>query len=284
MKWYSKYMDIYEKELDSISPSVFNEISGRMAEIQSSDPLVTVAVIAHNEETRLAACLWSLADQECKYPYEIVGVDNNSTDRTALVYEKCGIHSHSEKRQSPGWARAKGLENAKGRFTLTVDSDTMYPPHYVRIMTEQLLKDGIVGVCSIWSYYPDKDHSRFSLFSYELARDIYLWMQHFNRPELAARGAVFGHDTELARKVGIRTDLLRGEDGSLALGLKKYGKIKFIHKRKARPVTGYRSIDGDGSIFSRFIKVARMRMKSLLSMFTKTDTYKDSRDNLTGRE
>lgn len=280
MKWYSKFMDVYGKAIEDVSPSVFEEISGNMARLQSSEPLITVAVIAHNEEKRLAACLWSLSEQKCEYPIEIVGVDNNSSDRTSLVYEKCGIHSLMEKRQSPGWARTKGLENAKGKYTITIDSDTIYPPLYVQTLSKQLLKEGVVAVGSFWSYYPDKDHSRISLFFYELARDIYLWLLHFNRPELAVRGMVFGHDTELARKVGIRTDIIRGEDGSLALDLKQFGKIVFVHTRKARPVTGYGTMGKDGSVLKRFINVAKMRIKGIFTIFTKKDKYEDDPSNL----
>ena len=76
----------------------------------------------------------------------------------------------------------------------------------------------------------------------------HLWLQSFNRPELSVRGLVFAYNTELARKVGIRTDIIRGEDGSLALGLKPYGRIAFVRKRRARAVTGYGTVSKDGSL------------------------------------
>lgn len=280
MKWYSKFMDVYNKSIEDISPELFTEISGNVARLQSDEPLITVAIIAHNEETRLAACLWSLSEQKCKYPIEIIGVDNNSSDRTALVYEKCGIKSLLETRQSPGWARAKNLENARGKYMLNIDADTVYPPLYVQKMAEQLLKDGIVAVSGFYSFFPDGKHSRTGLFFYELIRDTYQWLLHFNRPELAVRGAVFGHSTELARKIGIRTDIIRGEDGSLALGLKKYGRIKFYHSRKAHPITAYGAIDQGGSVMKRLWSVARMRLKGITSIFTKQDVYEDTPDNL----
>lgn len=280
MKWYSKYMDVYNKSIEDISPELFTGICSNVARLQSDEPLITVAVIAHNEETRLAACLWSLSEQKCKYPIEIIGVDNNSSDRTALVYEKCGIKSLLETRQSPGWARTKNLENARGKYMLNIDSDTVYPPYYVQKMSEQLLKDGVVAVGGFWSFYPDEGHSRLSLFFYELIRDFYLWLLHFNRPELVVRGMVFGHRTDLAKKVGIRTDIIRGEDGSLALGLKEYGKIKFIHSRKARPVTGYGTIGKDGSVMHRLLNVAKMRLKGITEIFSKKSSYEDDPGNL----
>ncbi|MCQ2083624.1 MAG: glycosyltransferase [Bacteroidaceae bacterium] len=280
MKWYSKYLDIYGKAIDEISPGILSEINGKMSRMQSETPLITVAVIAHNEEKRLAACLWSLADQKCDYPIEIIGVDNNSSDRTSLAYSECGVKPLVETRQSPGWARLKGLENARGKYTLTIDSDTMYPELYVQTMAERLMKEGVVAAGGFWSYYPDSEHSRFSLFLYETFRDIYLWLLHFKRPELVVRGMVFGHVTDPARKVGIRTDIIRGEDGSLALGLKEFGRIEFVYSHKARPVTGYGTMGQDGSIMKRFIRVAWMRLKGISDIFTKKEKYEDDQDNL----
>ena len=58
-----------------------------------------------------------------------------------------------------------------------------------------------------------------------------------SRIERARTG--FAYRTEYARKTGIRTDIIRGEDGYLALQLKQFGKIAFVRKRRARAVTGY---------------------------------------------
>ena len=47
-------------------------------------------LICHNEETRLLSCLWSLCDNECDFPIEILAVNNNSTDRTEAVMQQLG--------------------------------------------------------------------------------------------------------------------------------------------------------------------------------------------------
>lgn len=53
----------------------------KIAGLQSENPVVTVSLIGYNEEKHLLACLWSLSEMQCKYPVEIIGVDNES--RTA---------------------------------------------------------------------------------------------------------------------------------------------------------------------------------------------------------
>ena len=59
--WYDKYLSIYGKSPDEIPGNLWEEIKGKLAERQSDSPLVSVVVIAYNEERRLAACLCSLS-------------------------------------------------------------------------------------------------------------------------------------------------------------------------------------------------------------------------------
>ena len=68
MAWYDKYLSIYGKSFDKMPDDVLDDIKTHLAQKQSENPLVSIVVIAYNEERRLAACLWSLSEQQCKYP------------------------------------------------------------------------------------------------------------------------------------------------------------------------------------------------------------------------
>ena len=280
MKWYTKYLQVYEKPFVDAPQSVIDEVRNKLAKLQSNHPVVTVSLIGYNEEKRLLACLWSLSEMICKYPVEIIGVDNESTDRTAEIYQATGIPYYTENQHSCGFARLCGLNNAKGKYHINIDSDTLYPPHYVETMIKVLEKPGVVAVSSLWSYIPDKNHSWIGLKFYEFARDVHLYLQSFKRPELSVRGLVFAYRTDYARQVGIRTDIRRGEDGSLALGLKKYGKIVFVRKRKARAVTGYGTISADGSLLNSFKVRVLYALKGIGGIFSKKEVYKDEDSNL----
>lgn len=277
--WYDKYLTIYGKSLDEIPEHIWDEIKSKLAEKQSKEPLVSVVVIAYNEEKRLAACLWSLSELQTTYPVEILGVNNNSKDRTEEVYQRLGLPYYNEEKQSPGFARQCGLEHAKGKYHFCIDADTFYPPQYVDLMMAKLLQPNVSCVSSFWSFFPDANHSRLGLFLFELARDMFLFVQHFKRPELCVRGMVFAFNTDYARQVKIRTDIRRGEDGSLALSLKPYGRIAFLYHRKARPVTGYGTI-GSQSIWQSFIQHVKVQGKGITRIFYKKDHYEDSEDNL----
>ena len=277
--WYDKYLSIYGRSFVEIPDIILDEIKDKLAVQQSQDPLISIVVIAYNEEKRLAACLWSLSELQTKYPIEILGVNNNSKDRTEDVYQRLGLPYFNETQQSPGFARQCGLEHSKGKYHFCIDADTFYPHRYVDLMMAKLERPDVSCVSSFWSFFPDENHSRFGLFLFELIRDMFLWVQHFKRPELCVRGMVFAFRTDLARKVKIRTDIRRGEDGSLALSLKPYGKIAFLYNRQARPVTGYGTI-GDQSMWQSFIHHVKIQSKGITRIFSKKEHYEDSEDNL----
>ena len=278
-KWYEKYLSIYGKSFDEIPDSVLDEIKSNLARKQSTEPLISIVVIAYNEERRLAACLWSLSELKTDYPIEILGVNNNSKDRTEDVYKRLGLPYFTELKQSPGFARQCGLENAKGKYHFCIDADTFYPEQYIDLMMTKLSKQNVSCVSSFWSFFPDENHSRFGLFLFEMIRDMFLFVQHFKRPELCVRGMVFAFNANYARQVKIRTDIRRGEDGSLALSLKPFGRIAFIYNRKARPVTGYGTI-GSQSLWQSFVQHVKIQGKGLSRIFYKKDHYEDSEDNL----
>lgn len=278
-KWYDKYLSIYGKSYDEIPDSILDQVKTQLADRQSENPLVSLVVIAYNEERRLISCLWSLSELQTKYPIEILGVNNNSKDRTEDVYKRLGLPYFNESKQSPGFARQCGLDHSKGKYHFCIDADTFYPSQYVDLMMTKLTRSDVSCVSSFWSFFPDEKHSSVGLFMFELIRDIFLFVQHFKRPELCVRGMVFAFNTEYARKVKIRTDIRRGEDGSLALSLKPYGRIAFLYNRQARPVTGYGTI-GSQSLWQSFIQHVRIQGRGITRIFFKKDYYEDRDENL----
>ncbi len=281
--WYDKYLTIYGKPFSEIPEDIIIGTRERLARLQSSEPLVSVVVIAYNEECRLAACLWSLSELNTRYPIEIMGVNNNSKDNTEAVYQALRVPYHNETRQSPGFARQCGLQYARGKYHFFIDADTFYPSCYVDKMMAKLQKPNVSCVGTFWSFYPDGNHSAFGLFWFELIRDTFFWVQHFKRPELNIRGMTFAFNADYARQCTIRTDIRRGEDGSLALSLKQFGKIAFLYDHQARPVTGYGTL-GSQSMWRSFVDRAKIQMRGITRIFHSTDHYEDTEDNLVKNE
>lgn len=88
-------------------------------------PFVSVIVPVYNGEKVIGECIESLLNQT--YPkdkYEIIVVDNNSTDRTAEIISKYPVkYVKEDKIQSPYAARNKGASIAKGDIFAFIDSD-----------------------------------------------------------------------------------------------------------------------------------------------------------------
>jgi len=152
MVWYDKCMTMYGKTFSEIHEEIINGTCEMQAVLQSDEPLAPIVVIGYNEETYLLDCLWAISEILCKCPLEIIGVDNDSKNRTAEIYSKSGIPYYTEYQYSCGYARHCGLQLAKGKYYSDVDSDTLYSPMYYELMIEQLIRPGVVTVSTSWYY------------------------------------------------------------------------------------------------------------------------------------
>jgi glycosyltransferase involved in cell wall biosynthesis len=216
---------------------------------------------------------------------EFIGIDNNSSDRTGEIFIRAGVKSFFESRQSSGYARLCGLEHAVGRYYIGIDADTMYPPYYIQTVIEKLQRPGIVAVSSLWSFIPDKKRPAASLAFYEFLRDIHLRMLFIRRPELVVRGMVFSYVIAAGRKTGYRVDLLRGgDDGIMALGLKKDGKIKLLTCRKTRVTTSSGTLSADGSLWKSFLVRFSKVLSGFGKYFTKRSHYEDDESNMINKK
>lgn len=279
--WYQPYLPVFGKPFDSVSKEVRTTVGLKLKERQSdTTPLVSVVLIAHNEEKHLLSCLWSLANNHCDFPIEILAVNNNSTDGTERVLQQLGVTYFNETQKGPGHARQCGLDHARGRYHLCIDADTLYPPHYIATHLRALMQPGVACTFGLWSFMPDEQHSRLELGCYESLRDLYLRIQAINRPELCVRGMNFGFDTELARRFGFRTDIIRGEDGSLALALKPHGKLVLLTTNRVRVLTSNATLNADGSLLKSLQIRTLKALKGLSGLFLKKTVYKDDSTNL----
>ena len=71
--------------------------------MKNGSPAISVVIPAFNEEKYLPACLEALKKQTFKN-YELIVVDNNSTDKTAQIAKKFGARVVKEKKQGRNMA------------------------------------------------------------------------------------------------------------------------------------------------------------------------------------
>ena len=281
MKWYTPYLSDYEKPYEEASHATKEKVRFHLKKLNEvQHPTVSVVAIAHNEGRHILSCLYSLCRNITDMPYEIIVVDNLSTDNTREVLTDLGVTWYAEEKKGPGHARNCGLAHARGEYYLCIDADSIYPPYYIETMVRALDHKGVACCYALWSFIPDEGHSPFQLWIYETLRDCYLRLQNIKRPELNVRGMVFAFRTELGRQLQFRTDILRGEDGSLALAMKPYGKLKFVTNRKARILTNNNTMKAAGSIYQSFFLRVRKMLGGIGGLFRSKSEYKDEENNL----
>jgi glycosyltransferase involved in cell wall biosynthesis len=278
--WVNKHIITFNS-IDEIPGDVFTRISLNLAKIQSDNPVVSICVIGYNEEKCILNCLSSLSEQVSSYPIEIIISNNNSKDRMQELLDRVGVRSVIEKRQGVGWARQTGLDLSKGKYVLNADADVIYPPTWVDEFVKYLENPKISGVFSVDSYIPDAERGRWNLAFYEFSRDLSIYMRGYKRPELNVGGGSFGFRAEQARTIGWKTNIKRGEDGSMAFNLKKFGKIKFINNSRARVWSTTRSLQDQGNLITLVFKRLGKEFNRFREYFIAEKVgYKDRESNL----
>lgn len=100
-----------------------------------TDPLISIVIVAYNEEKYIAALLESLEAQDYK-KYEIVVVDDKSTDRTVEIAGQFRARMPLEivQKDIRGISRSRnfGASFAKGEVILFLDADVVLPPGFLR--------------------------------------------------------------------------------------------------------------------------------------------------------
>ena len=142
-------------KLEEIPEEIFDRIRAGFEARHADKPLISVNIIAWNEESNILRNLSSLSAMKSTYPVEFIYVDNNSTDKTSAIIRKCGITPVFESQQGYGFARQAALENSHGKYIITGDADTIYPPDYIT-RADALIGDdpAVVGAQAIDIYGP----------------------------------------------------------------------------------------------------------------------------------
>jgi len=94
---------------------------------------VSVVIPAYNEEKLIERCLKSLVNQTMpRKEYEIIVVDNNSSDKTKEIALKYADKVVLETKKGVLYARQKGIEMASSKIILRTDADGYVPKNWVK--------------------------------------------------------------------------------------------------------------------------------------------------------
>lgn len=266
-KWIAPHL-FTGKKFSDLSAAELTDLQNRISKFKHEQPDISVVIPAWNEENNIFRTLSSLSANETNYKIEIVVINNNSKDNTQAVLDEIGVRSYLQPEQGTPHARQMGLEKARGKYHLCADSDTFYPPKWIELMVKPMVDNTeIVGVYGRYSFIPPEGQGRFGLWLYELMTGVLVQIRKRKREYLNTLGFNMGFVTQVGRDTGgFKVSQVRmfdnaagsdyfvdeAEDGTMAVNLKKKGRLKLVLDVKARVFTSPRRLMYDGGVWAAF--------------------------------
>jgi glycosyltransferase involved in cell wall biosynthesis len=119
------------------------------------EKVLTVIVPAYNEQDLITSCLDSLLNQTLdKGKYEIIVIDNNSTDLTAQIAQAKGVRVEKELRKGYVHAIRRGISLCQTEYIAFTDADCRVPPDWLaKILMDFTSSAKIVAVGGKLAFY-----------------------------------------------------------------------------------------------------------------------------------
>ena len=236
-------------------------------------PKISVVIPAYNEELVIAHTLRAVLAQD--YPdFEVIVVNNASTDRTAEVVEKIAAMNGSnglanlrlvhESKKGLLHARERGRVEAHGDIVANMDADCLPETDWLRIASEYFDGD-VVAVSGPYDYHDA--HPFFRASSMAMQSYIYRPVANVLQWPFVRGGAVL-----IGGNNAIRADVLHkmggyntalvfyGEDTDTAKRVAKHGRVVFTPRVKMK--TSARRFKEEGTL--------RMTVRYLFHFFKHT--------------
>jgi len=221
---------------------------------------VSVVIPAHNEEEALPHTLRAILAQD--YPdFEVIVVDNASTDKTAEVAKrfenrggsaiKPSLKVVSESRKGLLWAREAGRRAAMGEIIANIDADCLPEPDWISRGVSHFTDGRIVAVSGPYDYHDAAPMFRRS--SLATQRYVYKPISKLLQLPFVRGGAVLigGNNFIRARVLektgGYNTALVfYGEDTDTAKRVSVHGKVLFNNRLTMK--TSARRFKAEGTL------------------------------------
>jgi glycosyltransferase involved in cell wall biosynthesis len=188
--------------------------------------LISVVIPAFNEEAYIENCLAALKKQNYKEEFEIILVDNNSTDKTSQIAKKFGVKVILEKKRGYAFALKRGMNEARGDIIAVTDADTQVAADWLLTIKKIFSKPGVVAATGL----VDIDtKSKFVDISISTLYAIFMHVSAFiGKPNLSGFNFAVRKDAFL-KAGGLNTLFEMGPDVDLGLRLAKIKKVEMVN-------------------------------------------------------
>lgn len=136
--------------------------------------MISIIVCTYNRDKYIYQCLSRIAENVTRFDWEIILINNNSTDNTATEckrfetdYPCSNFHYFVESTSGLSHARNRGIKEAHGKWFVFLDDDSMIQTNYIEnlgIWLEQYPNVGAFGG-KIDPFFEDKTPSWLSKWS-----------------------------------------------------------------------------------------------------------------------
>ena len=199
--------------------------------MDNESTMISVVIPAYNESDNIQTCIDSLKAQSLpQKSYEIIVVDNNSTDNTLELIKKLGVIHTVEYKKGPAPAKNAGISLTKGNIIAFIDGDC--------VATKDWLKNIVSGFeisnvgCVAGSIKAMEDDNLSPLEHFLIKKGHLSQAQHIENSFLPfAATANAAYRKEVFDKVGLfDEELLIGEDADLSWRMQLHTayKVKYI--------------------------------------------------------
>lgn len=210
---------------------------------------VSVIIPAYNEESNIAATLEAVLSQS--YPdFEVIVINNNSTDKTAEVVKQYPVKLVHEDKRGTLWACERGRQEAQGEIVVRMDADCLPHKHWIDSAVRLFRNDSeIVAVSGPYFYHDSSPTFKYSSFWAQkyLYRPINSTLQRFKKGGIMVGGNSFFRADTLDKMGGFNTEItFYGDETDTSKRLAKHGKIIF-HNDLIMP-TSARRFKNEGTL------------------------------------
>ncbi len=190
---------------------------------------VSIIIPAYNEEKYLAETLRAVCALD--YPdFEVIVVDNASTDRTSEIARQFPVKVVREEKKGILHARERGRTEAVGEIIANIDADCRPTKAWLKNAVKHFNDPNVVAVSGPYYYFDSPAFSRTILFGmqkylYAISSRI---LQMAGKNGILIGGNTLFRRTAMEQSGGYDTSILfYGEDTDTAKKLSARGKIVF---------------------------------------------------------
>ncbi len=228
---------------------------------------ISLIIPTYNEERFIKDCLISAVTQT-EQPFEIILIDNNSSDNTVAIAKQFPVRIVQEKKQGMIQARNRGFDEAAGDIVARCDADTRLLPGWIERIRKDFSANPIDALTGPFVFYDLKLKTTFFTNAY---LDIF-------RPILNGKDVLIGPNMAITKNIWKKVkphvcldNKKVHEDIDLAIHINDIGGNIMRDDDLIVQVSGRRMRKNPMSFFGeyplRFIKTLAYHKKDLISPF-----------------